>query len=124
MINKRLSYAVLERMVIYLYNHDLLTLELLDYIAYRYRQIGVDSAGSNHMRTRDGKDLYQVCIALVEPTFPIVIEGSGEDNEEYWEREQKKWEEIIHLRWGWRTSRTAYQHNSGKDRRKIFKISA
>lgn len=123
-MNKRLSYALLERMVIYLYDRDLLTLGLLDYIADRYRQIGVDSAGSNYMRTRDGKDLYQVCIALVDPTFPIAIEGSGEDNEEYWEREQKKWEEIIHLRWGWCTSRTEHQRNFDKNQRKIFKISA
>lgn len=123
-MNRRMSYAILERMVIYLYDHSLLTLELLDYIADHYRLTGADSAGSNYLRARDGKDLCQVCITLIEPTFLIAIEGSPEDNEEYWEREQKKWEEIMYIRWGWHALQTMYRHSPGKDQREIFKLSA
>ena len=124
MLSKRANYATFEKIVLYLYDRELLTLGFLDYIADSYRQVGVDSAGSCYMRAQDGKDLCQVCIALVDPTFPIAIEGSSEDHEESWEREQKKWDEIVRKRWGWRTLRTECQHSSGESRSEIFKMSA
>lgn len=117
MTEKRAAYANFEKTVLYLYDQGLLTLGFLDYIAERYRLVSMDSAGSCYVRAQDGKDVRQVCIALVDPTFPLVTEGSSEDHEEYWEQEQKKWEEIVRKRWGWRTLRTEYQHasvNAGK----------
>lgn len=112
MIDGRVAYATFEKVVLYLYNRKLLTQDLLDSLAECYRPVRVDSAGSNHMRAHDGKDLYQVCIALIDPAFPIAIEGSREDHEEYWEKELQKWEEIIGKRWSWYTLRTAPQHDA------------
>ena len=122
-MNRRVSYALFEKMVLYLYDRKLLTVDLLDYIADRYRRIGVDRARISSLRARDGKDLCQVCITCIDPTFPIAIEGSSGDNEEYWEQEQKKWEGIMRTRWGWRTLRTKQQHLS-ENQREVFKIPA
>jgi hypothetical protein len=99
------AYVAFEKMVLYLYDHELLTLGLLDHIANYYRQAGVTSPGSLDVQAQDGKDLSQVCITLVDPTFSIAIKGSSEDHEEYWEREQRAWEGIVRSRWGWRTLR-------------------
>jgi hypothetical protein len=101
MMNRRAAYAAFEKMVLSFYEQKTLTLNLLDRIASRYCQIAIDSAGSRHVQTSDGKDLHQICIELVDPTFPIAARGSSADHEEYWERELQKWEEIVHKRWGW-----------------------
>lgn len=98
---KRAAYAAFEKTILDLYDQDLLTLHRLDLVAARYRWIPLDSAGTRHILTKDGKDLYQVCIELVDPSFPIPLRGSGDDNEEYWERELKKWEDILRWRWDW-----------------------
>lgn len=100
-MQKRTAYAALEKMILDLYERQILTLGLLDLIASQYCLGGIDSAGSQYVQTRDGKDLHQVCIELVDPTFPVVARGSSEDHEEYWEQELKKWEEIVHQRWSW-----------------------
>ena len=105
MLKERDSYATFEKIVLYLYDQGLLTLDLLDYIAGHYRQVGTGSAGCLHMRSQDGWDLQQICIELIDPTFPLAAIGSSGDHEEYWEREQQKWEEIVHKRWSWHTSR-------------------
>jgi len=73
--------------------------------------MGIDSAGSQYVRARDGKDLHQICIELVDPSFPLVARGSSEDHEEYWEQELKKWEEIVQKRWTWH-ARPSF-HNGG-----------
>ncbi|HXR65363.1 MAG TPA: hypothetical protein VN729_05540 [Ktedonobacteraceae bacterium] len=98
---KRTAYAAFEKTIIDLYDQELLTLNRLDLVAARYRWIPLDSAGTQHRVTRDGKDLYQVCIELVDPSFPMPARGSAEDHEEYWERELKKWEDILRWRWDW-----------------------
>ncbi len=123
MLHKRINYAKFEKMVLYLYDRKLLTLSLLDYIADHYRQLGIDSAESCSIRAQDGKDLYQVCITLVDPTFPIAIAGSSDDHEEYWEQELKKWEEIVRKRWGWRTFRIECQDRPDESHREIFAAS-
>lgn len=96
---QRAAYANFEQRVLALYEQKLLTLDLLDLVACQYQSEGIDSAGSQALRAQDGKDFHQICIALVDPTFPIVVQGSREDHEEYWERELKKWEEIVAERW-------------------------
>ena len=101
MQRKRANYAAFEKTVLDLYNLERLSLAQLDHLANRYRWQKVDSAGSQHLLTRDGKDLYQVCIGLVDPSFPLPARGSKEDHEEYWEQELKKWEDIVRWRWGW-----------------------
>ncbi len=98
---RRAAYAAFERMILDLYEQRILTLSLLDCIASKYRPVGIDTAGTQFLRTQDGKDLHQVCIELIDPSFPLATRGTSEDHEEYWERELKKWEEIVHERWGW-----------------------
>ncbi len=98
---KRDTYAVFERMIVDLYEQDALTLHLLDSIARKYRFARIDSADSQCLQTRDGKDLHQICIGLIYPTFPLAVRGSSADHEEYWEQELKKWEEIVRRRWNW-----------------------
>ncbi len=98
---RRAAYAAFERMILDLYEQRILTLSLLDSVASEYRPIGVDTAGTQYLQTQDGKDLHQVCIELIDPSYPIATKGASEDHEEYWERELNKWEEIVHERWGW-----------------------
>lgn len=100
-MDKRTNYAVFEKLVLNLYDRKMLTLDLLDSIARRYRLVSIDSAGSRSMRTQDGKDLHQVCIKLVDPTFQLAANGSSGDHEEYWEHELKAWENIVNKRWRW-----------------------
>lgn len=122
-MNKRAAYAAFEKIVLYLYDRELLTVGLLDYIAGRYRLVGVDSAGSRYMRAQDGKDLWQVCISLVDPAFKVALQGSGEDHDEYWERELRKWEEIVRLRWGWRTWRVERAYRLNENQRAVFSVN-
>lgn len=98
---KRAAYASFEKAILDLYDRELLTLNQLDRIAERYRWTKIDDAGCQHVLTHDGKDVYQICIELIDPAFPIPVKGSFEDNEEYWEQELKKWEDIVRWRWGW-----------------------
>lgn len=107
MIQKRMAYAAFEETIISLYEQRLLTLDLLDHIARQYRSIIMDSAGSRYLRTQDNKGLHQICIELVDPTFPIAHAGSSTDHEESWEQELKKWEEIVCKRWQWQIYCTA-----------------
>lgn len=101
MMQRRAAYAAFEEMVLDLYERKTLTLGLLDHIASQYRPMGIDSAGSQYASASDGKDLHQICIELIDPTFPIVTRGSRDDHEEYWEQELRKWEEIEYEHWGW-----------------------
>lgn len=107
-MKKRAAYAAFEKMILDLYERKLLTPGLLDRIASQYCLVGIDSAGSQYVRARDGKDLHQVCIELIDPAFPLVIRGASEDHEEYWEQELKKWEEIVHKHWGWHAYGTTF----------------
>jgi hypothetical protein len=103
MKQKRAAYAAFEKTILDLYDREFLTLDRLDSIANQYHWLKVGNAGSQHLLTRDGKDLCQVCIELVDPSFSIPIRGSSNDHEEYWEQEFKKWEDIVRWRWGWHT---------------------
>lgn len=98
---KRAAYAAFERTILALYDQELLTLEQLDHLANQYSGLKLDSSGSQSALTHDGKNLYQVCIHLVDPAFPIPQAGSGADHEEYWEQELRKWEDIVRWRWNW-----------------------
>lgn len=100
-MTRRAAYAEFEKVILELYEQKTLTQPLLDLIASQYCLTGIDSAGSRYVQAHDGKDLHQICIELVDPTFPIVTKGSSEDHDEYWEQELKKWEEIIQKRWGY-----------------------
>src|SRR5689334_2046004 len=114
MQKKRAAYAAFEKAVLDLYDQGFLTLALLDQLADRYCQMKIDSAGSQSLLTRDGKALPQVCIELVDPTFQTSGRGSSDDHGEYWERELRKWEDIVYWRWRWSsynspfTARTTY----------------
>ena len=114
-MKRRAAYAAFEKMILDLYERKILTSGLLDSIASQYCLEGIDSAGSQYMLTRDGKDLHQICIELVDPIFPIVTRGSSEDHEEYWEQELKKWEEIVRKRWGWQAYCIAFPVQSQSD---------
>jgi|SRR5579859_1056334 len=116
MRRKRTAYATFEKAILDLYDQEALNLAQLDRIADRYCQLDLDSAGSQHLLTHDGKDLYQVCIGLVDPSFSIPRSGSYEDHEEYWEQELKKWEDIVRWRWGWSAYDAAMPQVSQKDK--------
>ena len=113
-MEKRIAYAKFEETIINLYEREWLTLNLLDSLAAQYRLVGPDSAGSQHVVAKDGRDLQQICLALVDPTFPLVERGSDGDDE-LWEQELKKWEEMVRERWDWRTSCTAFSIQDQQD---------
>ncbi len=113
---KRTAYALFEKTILDLYNRNILTLHQLDYIADQYRLTAIDSAGSRFLVTRDGKDLHQVCIGLVDPCFPLASRGSRDDDDEAWERELRKWEEIVYRRWGWRAYCNPFPHRQREEK--------
>jgi hypothetical protein len=101
MQRKRAAYAAFEKTIIDLYDRKLLTLDRLDLIADQYSLLKPDNVGSQSLVAHDGKDMYQVCIQLVDPAFPLPSRGSSRDDEEYWEQEIRKWEDIVRWRWNW-----------------------
>ena len=107
-MNRRAVYASFEKTVLDLYDREMLTLERLERFAEQCRTIEIDSAGSQHLRAHDGKDLHQVCIELVDPTFRLAARGSSADHEEHWEKVLKKWEQIVRQRWGWQAYCTPF----------------
>lgn len=107
-MDRRVAYASFEKIVLDMYERGALTLEHLERLAEQYRTMHIDSAGSQYLRAQDGKDLHQICIELMDPTFALVERGSSEDHEEYWEQELKKWEEIARQRWGWQAYCTPF----------------
>lgn len=114
-MTRRDAYAAFEKTILNLYEQKILSADLLDRVARHYRLAGADSAGSQYVRTRDGKDLQQVCIELIDPIFPISARGSNEDHDEAWELELKKWEEIVQKRWGWQTYDTTFTFQERQD---------
>ena len=98
----RTTYASFEAKVIAFYERGKLVSSLLDKLANRYRNVEMDSAGSQYLISKDGQDLQQICIGLVDPSFPLVRRGCADDHEEYWARELQKWNEITRQRWDWR----------------------
>ena len=101
MMSTRAAYTIFEQTVIALYDRGVLNQDFLDTLACMYRGMQVDSAGSKRLRANDGKDMQQVCIALVNPAFPLVESGVQDDDDEYWEKELNEWVYIINTRWGW-----------------------
>lgn len=104
----RATYTTFEHTVIALYNKGTLSLDLLDTLAWMYQGMPVDSAGSKHLIANDGKDLQQICIALVNPSFFLVERGCLDDDEEYWEAELREWSHIVNTRWRWSDLRSAH----------------
>lgn len=102
----RAAFAAFEKQILDLYDQELLTLHLLDCIASQYGWLPIGSAGTPSALTCDGKELSQVCIEVVEPSFFIPSRGSQHDHEEQWEKEIKKWESMLRYRWNWRPYHT------------------
>ena len=100
------AYSAFEHTIITIYNHGVLTLELLDEIAKDLEGMDVDSGGSRDHTTKDGKTLEYVCIGLVDPEWVPVkdTESDAYYDPDEWEYEERysKWEEITDNRWGWR----------------------
>jgi len=61
------AMTVFEAQVIAAHDKGILTLELLDILAEPYRNTDIDSGGMRHIKTREGKGLYQVVVETVEP---------------------------------------------------------
>lgn len=101
LMQRRAAYAEFEKTILDLYDRRSLTLHQLDQIANQYRWLPVGSTGGSSRIARDGKDLSQVCIELVDPAFPLAATGSHGDHEDYWKQEINKWEDIIRWRWNW-----------------------
>jgi hypothetical protein len=97
------AYSSFEHTIVTIYNHGVLTLDLLDELAKDYKGMDVDSGGSRDLQTKDGKSLEAVCIELVDPSWvPVKGDGYYSDPEEWeWEERYDKWNEIRHGRWGW-----------------------
>jgi hypothetical protein len=99
------AYSSFEHTIITVYDHGVLTLELLDALAKDYEDMDVDSGGSRDLTTKDGKTLEEVCIGLVDPSWvPVKSDGKYYSDPDAWEWDERysKWNEITHGRWGWR----------------------
>jgi hypothetical protein len=99
------AYSNFEYAIITIYDHGVLTLELLDALARDYEGMDVDSGGSRDLKTKDGKTLEEVCIGLVDPAWvPVKGDDDWYSDLEHWEWEEKyeKWSEITGGRWEWR----------------------
>ena len=99
------AYAAFEYTIITIYDHGVLTLNLLDALAKDYEGMDIDAGGSRDLETKDGKTLEEVCIALVAPTW-IPVKSTDTNayyDEECWEDEERnnKWSEITDERWCW-----------------------
>lgn len=98
------AYSSFEHTIITIYDHGVLTLELLDELAREYEDTDIDSGGSRDLQSKDSKTLEEICIGLVDPTWVPV---KGDDNwyrvpEDWeWDERYNKWYEITHGRWGW-----------------------
>jgi hypothetical protein len=96
-----MAFAAFEREILDLYEQKRLTPGLLDSLASKYQRSCISYPASKPLQVCGGKDLCQICIELLDPSFPLIARGDKEDHEEYWERELKKWEEILYIRWHW-----------------------
>lgn len=113
------AYATFQQTVITLYDHEKLDLATLDALAEEYRDTDIDSGGDTGLLSQDGKDLEQVCIATVfpswtpqEPTEEEVDQAAkkawprGDRSAAraafLWEQKYAQWRLLIEARWGWR----------------------
>jgi|SRR5947209_8601833 len=98
------AYSTFQHTIITLYNHNALTLALLDELAKEYKDTDIDSGGDTGLTAKDGKTLEEVCIGLVDPTW-VVTKQDDEHyvNPEFWEDDERyeKWTSITDDRWGW-----------------------
>ena len=98
------AYSNFQNTVILLYNSGKLDLNILDTLAEEYRDTDIDSGGDTGITAKDGKDLEEICILLVDPEWlPIKNENEVYSHPDQWEWEEHywKWEEITCNRWGW-----------------------
>jgi hypothetical protein len=105
-LGNNVTYSTFQHTVITLYNHGVLTVDLLDELAKEYEGTDIDSGGDTGLLTKDGKTLEEVCIGLIDPAW---IPERSENDEDYmdpaeWEDEERyyKWERITDGRWGWK----------------------
>ncbi|OLB44110.1 MAG: hypothetical protein AUG51_22215 [Acidobacteria bacterium 13_1_20CM_3_53_8] len=104
LVGNNAAYATFQHTIITLYNHNVLTLALLDELAREYTDTDIDSGGDTGLTTKDGKTLEEVCIGLVDPQWlPVKREDANYVNPKYWEEEERyeKWYEITNGRWEW-----------------------
>jgi YD repeat-containing protein len=99
------AYSNFQFTVITLYDHGVLTLDILDSFGnYACTYPDIDSGGDTGLTTKDGKTLEQVCIEIVDPEWkPVKSTTVSYDDPDHWkwEEEYNKWEEITGRRWGW-----------------------
>ena len=100
-MRNKVAYSLFERIIIFLYDEGMLTQHLLDTLANTCRGAYIDTVGGNYLKTKDGKDLQDICLEIADPTFIFVEAGSAADNDEYWEDIENRWRAIIRNRWGW-----------------------
>lgn len=104
-MGNNVAYSTFQHTIIIIYNHRVLTLELLDELAKEYADTDIDSGGDTGLTTKDGKTLEEVCIGLVDPAWKPVKKDDEEYyiDPEYWKNEELyfKWNEITDDRWGW-----------------------
>ena len=98
------AYSTFEYTVVTIYDHGVLTLELLDALARDYTGMDIDAGGSRDLTTKDGKTLEEVSIGLVDPQWkPVKRDDKHYSDPEFWEDDEcyDKWTSITDERWGW-----------------------
>jgi hypothetical protein len=93
-VGNKQAFSTFQRTIITLYNHNVLTRDLLDDLAEEWKGTDIDSRGYNpELVASDGKSLQEICVLFIYPR-------------EYWmmtrkEEQTEKWYEITEKRWGW-----------------------
>ncbi len=92
-------YSEFEFTVVTLHDHGVLKPEIVDALAERHRGTDIDSGGSEGHRAKDGKDLVEIVVSLLEPAkYEKIAKKRGNAR---WEALDELWSDIRAERWGW-----------------------
>jgi hypothetical protein len=99
------AFRTFQVTVIILYNHEVLTLAILDELAEEWRGPDIDRGGDTDITAENGKSLEEICIALVYPRWRPTINDDlsvYDDPDEWYDEEMnRKFDTITNDRWGW-----------------------
>jgi hypothetical protein len=76
------GYTIFESTVIGAYDLGKLDKELLLVLMEPYAGTDIDSGGSRDLKSKDGKDLYQIVIEAFGETYPTLDENASDDEKD------------------------------------------